>query len=176
LEKVRVSIIAGVAENGVIGAGDRMPWRLSSDLKRFKAITMGKPVIMGRKTFETIGKPLPGRTNIVVSRAGDLAVEGVVVAPNLEAAMARAREEVRASADPEFMVIGGGEIYRAAIDLADRLYITHVDAAPDGDTFFPAIDPAIWQGTEVERTSVGPKDSVATTFVIYDRVAPEAPE
>jgi len=153
-----------------------MPWRLSSDLKRFKAVTMGKPVIMGRKTFETIGKPLPGRTHIGVSRRRALGPEGVVVTPSLDAALARAQEEARTSADPEIMVIGGGEIYRATIDLADRLYITHIDAVPDGDTHFPLIDPAVWRGTEVERTPAGPKDSAATTFVVYDRIRREAPE
>jgi len=174
VRKARLSIIAAVAENGVIGAGDRMPWRLSSDLKRFKDITMGKPIIMGRKTFETIGKALPGRTNIVVSRGCDFSPEGAIVASSLDAAIARAEEGARQAADPEIMVIGGGEIYRAAIDLADRLYVTHVEAAPEGDTLFPPIDPAIWRAAVQDRKPIGPKDSAATTFVIYDRSAPVA--
>lgn len=175
MDKIRLSIIAAVAENGVIGVGDRMPWRLSSDLKRFKRITMGKPVIMGRKTFQTIGRPLPGRTNIVVSRRPDFAPEGVIVTPSFEAALAKAKEGARASADPEIMVVGGGEIYRTAIGLADRLYITHVEAAPDGDTYFPAIDPTIWQATGAERLPEGQKESAATTFVIYEHVGSECP-
>jgi len=171
VNKIRLSLIAAVAENGVIGAGDRMPWRLSSDLKRFKSITTGKPVVMGRRTFETIGKPLAGRLNIVVSRKTDFAPDGVVLAPSLEAALIKAGEKARASADKEIMVIGGGEIYREAIDLADRLYITHVEAAPEGDTQFPPIDPGFWRATVSEHTPAGPKDSAATTFVIYERVA-----
>ena len=171
MNKIRLSLIAAVAENGVIGAGDRMPWRLSSDLKRFKSITTGKPVVMGRRTFETIGKPLAGRLNIVVSRKTDFAPDGVVLAPSLEAALIKAEEKVRTSADKEIMVIGGGEIYREAIDLADRLYITHVEAAPEGDTHFPPIDPGFWRATVSEHTPAGPKDSAATTFVIYERVA-----
>ena len=171
MNKIRLSLIAAVAENGVIGAGDRMPWRLSSDLKRFKSITTGKPVVMGRKTFETIGKPLAGRLNIVVSRKTDFASDGVVLAPSLEAALIKAGEKARVSADREIMVIGGGEIYREAIDLADRLYITHVEAAPEGDTHFPPIDHGLWRATVSEHTPAGPKDSAATTFVIYERIA-----
>ena len=173
MNEIRLSLIAAVAENGVIGAGERMPWRLSSDLKRFKNITMGKPVIMGRKTFETIGKPLVGRLNIVVSRNSDFVRQGVFVAPNFEAALAEAREKAQESARDEVMVIGGGEVYRAAIGLADRLYITHVDAAPDGDTFFQPIDPQCWRATTVEHTPEGPNDSAATTFVIYERIQPK---
>lgn len=172
MSEIRLSLIAAVAENGVIGAGSAMPWRLSSDMKRFKSLTMGKPVIMGRKTFDTIGKPLAGRVNIVVSRRPDFAPEGVLVAPSFDAALVRAEEGARAAADEEIMVIGGGEIYRAAIDLADRLYITHVEASPEGDTRFPAIDPARWQASGAERVPAGPRDSAATTFVIYERTAP----
>jgi dihydrofolate reductase len=170
VNKIRLSLIAAVADNGVIGAGDRMPWRLSSDLKRFKSITMGKPLIMGRKTFDTIGRALAGRPNIVVSRNSGFAHKGVLVAPSLEAALIRAKEKARESAEGEIMVIGGGEIYRAAIDLADRLYITHVKAAPEGDTHFPPIDPGSWRATISEHRPEGPKDSAATTFVIYERV------
>jgi dihydrofolate reductase len=169
---IRLSIIAAVAENGVIGAGNAMPWRLSGDLKRFKALTMGKPVIMGRKTFESIGKPLAGRVNFVVTRQKDFAPEGVTVVPSVDAALVAAEAGARAAADDEIMVIGGGEVYRAAFERADRLYITHVEAAPGGDTHFPAIDPAVWRATTAERLPSGPKDSAATTFVIYERTTP----
>jgi dihydrofolate reductase len=168
---IRLSIIAAVAENGVIGAGNAMPWKLSSDLRRFKTLTMGKPVIMGRKTFSSIGKPLPGRPNIVVTRQADFVPGGVTVAASVDAALAAA--EAAAGGD-EIMVIGGGEVYRAAIDRADRLYITHVEAVPDGDTHFPPIDPAIWRATTAERLPSGPKDSEASTFVIYERIVPIA--
>jgi dihydrofolate reductase len=169
---IRLSIIAAVAENGVIGAGNAMPWKLSSDLKRFKSLTMGKPVIMGRKTFASIGKPLPGRPNIVVTRQADFAPTGVTVVQSVYAALVAAEE--RAAGGDEIMVIGGGEVYRATIDRADRLYITHVEATPAGDTHFPAIDPAIWRATTAERLPSGPKDSEASTFVIYERIVPIA--
>lgn len=176
MNKIRLSLVAAVAQNGVIGTGDRMPWRLSSDLKRFKRITTGKPVVMGRKTFDTIGKPLPDRLNIVVSRNADFAHDGVLLAPTLEAALVKAGEMAQASADKEIMVIGGGEIYREAIDLADRLYITHVDLAPEGDTHFPPIDPGLWRATVPEHTPAGPKDSTGTTFVIYERIGRTRPD
>lgn len=163
-----LSLIAAVAKNSVVGAGGTMPWRLSSDLKRFKSITMGKPVIMGRKTYESIGKPLPGRTNIVVSRRGSFAPDGVTVVSTIDAAIARASKSTP-SDDGEIMVIGGGEIYRAAMEQADRLYITHVEASPEGDVHFPKIDPAIWRATNKTSTPAGPKDSAATTFVVYER-------
>lgn len=160
----RISLIAAVAENGVIGAGQTMPWRLSSDLKRFRQLTMGKPVVMGRKTFETIGKPLAGRTNIVVSRRNDVAGESVVVASSLEEAL---RAGAARGAD-EVMIIGGGQVYADAMPLADRLYITHVAARPDGDIHFPTIDPALWRPVSEERYPAGEKDSAATRFVIYE--------
>jgi dihydrofolate reductase len=167
---IRLSIVAAVAENGVIGSGNALPWKLSSDMKRFKALTMGKPVIMGRKTFEAIGKPLAGRVNIVVSGQRGYAPDGVTVAPSLDAALVKAEEGARATGDEEIVVIGGGEIYQAAIGLADRLYITHVEAAPEGDARFPPIDPAHWRATTAERLPAGPRDSAATTFVVYERI------
>ena len=174
MSAIRLSLIAAVAENGVIGSGNSLPWRLSSDMKRFKALTMGKPVIMGRKTYESIGKPLAGRVNIVVSRQGGFAPEGVIVAPTLDAALVRAEEGARVAADEEIMVIGGGEIYRTAIGVADRLYITHVEASPEGDTHFPPIEPAHWRATTAERLPAGAKDSAATTFVVYERIGAES--
>jgi dihydrofolate reductase len=168
--KITVSLIAAVAENGVIGRAGAMPWRLPSDLRRFKALTVGKPVVMGRKTFESLGKPLAGRPNYVVSRQPGFRPEGVRVAPTLDAALILAAEEARAAGDDEVMVIGGGEIYADAIGLADRLYITHVEVRPEGDARFPKIDPAVWKAMSAERTAKGEKDSAATTFVVYDRL------
>jgi dihydrofolate reductase len=165
---IRLSLIAAVAENGVIGDRQQMPWRLSTDQKRFKRLTMGKPVVMGRKTFESIGKPLSGRVNIVVSRQPGLAPEGALIAPSLDAALALASE--RAGAAGEVMVIGGGEIYGAAIERADRLYITHVAAMPQGEVRFPQIDPAVWRAVSREAVAASDKDSAATTFVVYERV------
>jgi dihydrofolate reductase len=160
---VRLSIIAAVAENGVIGRDGDMPWKLSTDLKRFKALTTGKPVVMGRKTFASIGRPLPNRVNIVVTRDGGFKADGVSAVSDLDAALAAAGD-----AD-EVMVIGGGEIYRAWIAKADRLYITHVAASPEGDTLFPAIDPAQWVELSSEDVPEGPSDSAASRFVVYAR-------
>lgn len=164
---VYLSLVAAVARNGVIGAKQGMPWRLSTDLQRFKRLTMGKPVIMGRKTFDAIGKPLAGRTNIVVSRRGR-DVAGVTFAPSLEAAIGAASSSSEAQ---EIMVIGGGELYAAAVGRADRLYITHVEATPEGDTYFPAIDPALWREVSSEHVTAGEKDSAETRFVVYERRA-----
>ncbi|MEJ0013370.1 MAG: dihydrofolate reductase [Bauldia sp.] len=172
MSRPRIALIAAVARNGVIGAAGKMPWRLSTDAQRFKRLTMGKPIVMGRKTYESIGKPLPGRTNIVVTHRPGAATEGVVFVPDLEAALSVATTRAEVAGVGEIMVIGGGEIYAATLERADRLYITHVEASPDGDARFPPIDPAVWRGASSERIGVGEKDTAPTTFVIYDRVAP----
>jgi dihydrofolate reductase len=174
MASIILSLIAAVAENGVIGAGGALPWRLSTDMKRFKSLTMGKPVVMGRKTFEAIGKPLAGRVNIVVSRQSGFAPKGVTVAASLTAALIVAEEGARAAGDDEIMVIGGSAIYAAALPLADRLYITHVEARPEGDVAFPAIDPGRWRAVSAERLPAGPRDSAATTFVVYERLGARA--
>jgi len=165
-----VVIHAAVAENGVIGADGGLPWRLSSDLKRFKAGTMGRPVIMGRKTFEGIGKPLPGRLNIVVTRDRGWSHEGVETARSLDEAirLATARARCITGVD-EIAVIGGGEIYAQALPLADRLHITHVLAEPAGDTRFPAIDAAVWTAKTCEEVPAGERDSHATRYCVYER-------
>ncbi len=167
---MKIALIAAVAANRVIGDGSGMPWRLSTDMKRFKALTMGKPVVVGRKTFETFGKPLPGRTNIVVTRQGGYQREGVVVASGLDSALACAAEVAAATGADEVMVAGGGEIYAAAIGRADRLYITHVEAEPAGNTHFPVIDPVEWRAVSREAVSAGEKDSAATVFAVYGRI------
>ncbi len=164
-----VSLIAAVATNGVIGRDNDMPWRLTSDLKRFKALTMGKPIVMGRKTFQSIGRALPGRLNIVITRDADFSAEGVTVVSSLEAALRVAGEAAGDAEESEIMVIGGGEIYAQAMAQARTLYVTEVQASPDGDARFPDIDPALWQ--EVSRAPVerDPRDSAATEMVIYRR-------
>ncbi len=167
---MRISLIAAVAANGVIGDGSGMPWRLSTDMKRFRALTMGKPVVVGRKTFETFGKPLAGRTNIVVTRQSGYRRDGVVVVSSLDAALARGREVAEAGGGDEVIVAGGGQIYAAAMGRADRLYITHVDAEPAGVTHFPPIDPAVWRAVSREPVPAGEKDSAATVFTVYERV------
>lgn len=161
---VPVALIAAVGSNNVIGSGDRLPWRLPSDFVHFKRTTMGKPLIMGRRTFESIGKPLPGRTNIVVGTRADFRPEGVIVFDTLERALAHAQAVAVADSATEVMVGGGGEIYRQALPLADRLYITHVDATPDGDVTFPAIEAGEW--TVVAETERVPDDRDTADYVI----------
>ena len=158
-----------VASNGVIGKANAMPWHVSSDLKRFKALTMGKPLIMGRKTFSSIGRPLPGRANIVVTRDKDFQAEGVHVAFDIDTALALANEIAIGNQLNEIAVIGGGTIYNALWDRADRLYVTHIEADPDGDTFLPSIDQAVWQVVERQDMVRGVNDSADMRFVIYER-------
>jgi dihydrofolate reductase len=165
-----VALIAAVARNGVIGVGDALPWRLSSDLKRFKALTMGKPLIMGRKTFQSIGRPLPGRATIVVTRDQRFAPEGVEVARDLETALRLAETKARAAGVDEIIVAGGGEIYAQTIARAARLYITEVALAPKGDAHFPPIDPALWREVNREAGVRGPRDEADFAFVEYRRV------
>ena len=157
-----------VCENGVIGAKGGMPWRLSTDLKRFKRDTMGKPVIMGRKTFESIGKPLPGRHNIVVTRDANWNAEGVSVTHSLEEAL-KVAESNAGDPDTEICIIGGGQLYGEAIGRADRLYVTHVMAEPEGDTYFPEIDQSEWKPVSREAFPAGEKDSADTLYVVYER-------
>lgn len=164
-----IALIAAVAENGVIGSGGEIPWRLPSDFAHFKRTTMGKPVIMGRKTFESIGRPLPGRTNLVVTGQGDFRADGVEILPSLELAFDRARAVAARDGTNEIMVIGGGEVYRAAIGRARRLYITHVAVSPAGDAHFPEIDPAVWQVDRTLDIARTDKDSAAFSVKIYIR-------
>lgn len=176
-----ISVVVAVSTNGVIGRDGDMPWHLSSDLKRFKKLTMGAPVIMGRKTFESIGKPLPGRLNIVITRNFDWSADGAMRVGSLDAAIELAMAHLEsAEPDPdepdapvadEIFVIGGGEIYAQAVTLADMLYVTHVEAEVEGDTHFPEIDPALWEVVEEEDCPAGERDSHAMRFVTYERKA-----
>lgn len=151
-----LALIWAMAENRVIGRGNTLPWRLPGEMQYFRAITLGKPVIMGRKTFESLAKPLPGRTNIVVTRNASFDHPRVKVARDLDAAIEIARGQALIDGVDEIMVIGGAELYAAALPLADRLYMTLVHAEPEGDTFFPDFDEAAWQ--EQRRLRV-PEDS-----------------
>ena len=160
-----LSLIAAVARNGAIGAGNAIPWRLSSDLKRFKTLTIGKPLIMGRKTFQAIGAPLPGRKVIVVTRDRAWSHAGVEVAHDIDAALAAARGA------SEIIVAGGGEIYAQTIGIADRLYITEVDLDPPCDARFPPIDAAQWREVKREKGLRGPRDAADFVFVDYERAA-----
>lgn len=158
-----ISLVVAVAENGIIGTGGKLPWRLSDDLKRFKALTMGKPLIMGRKTFESIGRPLPGRRNVVVTRQPDYAAAGCEVVHSAEQALA-----VAADAD-EIMVIGGAEVYEAFLPLAGRIYRTRVHARVDGDARFPALDERDWNEVSREERSADASNEFDVTFVTLER-------
>jgi dihydrofolate reductase len=166
---MEIVLIAAVAENGVIGANGAMPWRLKSDLARLKALTLDKPVVMGRKTYASIGKALPGRTNIVVTRDPDFRAGGVVVTHSFPDAKAIATGDALRRFATEIAVIGGAEIYAQSMDSADRLEITEVHARPDGDTHFPAIDPVIWQEVARTRNPAGLQDSTDFSYVTYRR-------
>ncbi len=170
IARPQILLIAAVAENGVIGANGAMPWRLKSDLRRLKALTLGKPVVMGRKTFDSIGRPLPGRTNIVVTRDPDFRSPGVVVTGAVADAMAIATGDALRRFATEIAVIGGTEIYAQSIGSADRLEITEVHARPDGDTYFPAIDASDWEEVARQRNSAGPDDSADFSYVTFRRV------
>ena len=167
--QVLVSIIVAVARNGVIGRDGKMPWRLSGDLKRFRALTMGKPVIMGRKTYDSIGKPLDGRGNIVITRNPRFAVTGVRVAHDWPAALAMAGASAKAPGIDEIMVIGGAEIYAQAMARAGRIYLTRVHCRPDGDAVFTDPDPAIWRMVSSQEVPAGDKDDFSSTFMVLEK-------
>ena len=165
-------LVAAVAQNGVIGADNKLLWRLSSDLKRFRARTMGKPLVMGRKTFQSIGRPLPGRETIVATRDPGFSAEGVFVVHGLDAALALAEARAAAMGADAVVVAGGGELYAQTIGRADRLALTEVALAPAGDAVFPRIDPAEWREVRREPGVRGPQDEADFWFVDFERVDP----
>ena len=162
-------LIAAVADNGVIGAHGTIPWRLKSDMQRFKAITTGRPVVMGRKTFISLKRPLPRRTNIVITRDRDFRAGGAVVTTSFEDAYAIARGDALRRSASEIAVIGGAEIYAQWMPRADRLEITEVHLRPEGDTSFPAVDRSLWEEVARERHAAGPDDSAEFSYVTYRR-------
>ena len=166
---MNILLVAAIAQNGVIGRGNALPWRLKSDMQHFRALTMNKPVVMGRKTYLSIGRPLKGRTTIVVSRDRGFTAPGIVVAPSLDAALTAARgDALRRNADT-IVVAGGADIYAQAMPLATQLAITHVHKRIDGDAHFPAIDPNEWcEGARSEHEAVA-EDEAAFAFVAYER-------
>lgn len=161
----RVSLIVAADENDVIGRDNALPWKLSADLKRFRFLTLGKPVIMGRRTWESIGRPLPERHNIVISRQIALAPMGVTVVGDLPAALVAAGDAA------EVMVIGGAEIYALAMPLAERIYLTRVHGAVDGDTRLRGLHPAQWRELGRENVAADERNSHATSFIVLERVA-----
>ena len=160
-----ISLIVAAAQNDVIGKNGQMPWHQANDTQYFKNITWGMPVIMGRKTFQSLGKALPGRKNIVITRQPDWKAEGVVIVKNLEDALFVARE----TDAKEVMVIGGGEIYRLAFEKADRIYLTRIKAEPDGDTFFPHLDTKDWRLISSDDHEVDEKNQYAYSFQVWEK-------
>jgi dihydrofolate reductase len=170
---MEIVLIVAVADNGVIGARNAIPWRLKTDQRRLKAITMGKPIVMGRKTFLSFPRrPLPGRTNIVVTRDAAFRAAGAVVTTSLAEALTLARADALRRSVAEIAVIGGAEIYAQCLDLADRLDVTEVHASPDGETRIPPIDAAQWEEVSRDANPAGPDDSAAFSYVTYRRRKP----
>ena len=167
---MQIVLIAAIAENGVIGRDGGMPWRLRSDMRHFRALTLGTPVVMGRKTYLSLSiKPLPGRTNIVVSRDKDFSLAGAIVAPSLETALEAARGDALRRGVEAIMVIGGADIYAQAMPLAQRLEITRVHLTADGAAAFPPIDPAVWRQSARTEHPAGPDDDARYEVVTYIR-------
>lgn len=166
---MRIALVVAIAEDGVIGRDGGLPWRLSTDMKRFKAITMGHPIVMGRKTWESFPRPgpLPGRTNIIITRDPDYRPEGATVARSVEEALEVAE---KAPGGELICVIGGGQVFAEMLDRADRLDVTHVLANVDGDVRFPPIDPQAWRAVSEETVPAGEKDDYPTRFVVYERI------
>jgi dihydrofolate reductase len=169
--KLNIIIVAAVAKNGVIGRGNALPWRLKSDMAHFRALTVGNPVALGRKTYQSIGKPLAGRTTIVISRDKNFSAPGIVVAPNFNAALESARGDALRRNAGAIIVAGGADIYAQALPLATRLVITQVHKRVDGDARFPAIDPKLWRETARSEQKAGPQDDAAFAFVTYERAS-----
>jgi len=162
-------LVAAIAENGVIGRAGALPWRLKTDMRHFRGLTAGHPVVMGRATYAAIGKPLRDRTSIVVSRNGAFAAPGVAVAPNLAAALDVARGDALRRGVAAIMIAGGADLYAQTIGCAARLEITRVHASPQGDAVFPAIDPAQWRETARREHPAGPDDEAPFTTLTYER-------
>lgn len=166
---IPIILVVAVAENGVIGRDNALPWRIKSDLKFFRSVTIDKPVVMGRKTYRSIGKPLPRRTNIVITRQPDFAESGVLAAPGIAQALSAARGDALRRGADAIAVIGGTEIFAQTLPLAARIILTLVHAKPPGDTYFPPVDPAIWREAERLPQPRGPDDEYGFTIVIYER-------
>ena len=160
----RISLIVAMGKNGVIGANGRIPWHLPNELKLFKSLTMGHHIVMGRKTYDSIARLLPGRTTVIVTRQRDYAVPGAVVANSVSEALDACR------GDDEIFVIGGADLFRETLPIADRLYLTVVDAEPEGDTFMPELDMTQWRETSAEHFPADEKHVHAYRFAVYDRV------
>lgn len=168
-QRPEIILVVAVAGNGVIGQRNGIPWRLRADLQRFKAITIGKPIVMGRKTFDSLRRPLPGRTNIVITRDPDFTAAGALVTRSLADALVIAKGDALRRSVAEIAVIGGAEIYTASMPVADRLEVTEVHATVDGDTIFPPIDPSVWDEIARCRYKAAAGDTADYSYVTYRR-------
>jgi dihydrofolate reductase len=166
---MEIVLVAAIGDNNVIGRGGQLPWHIKSDLQHFKKLTINRPVVMGRHTYESIGKPLPHRTNIVITRDFTLRAPGAVLATSIDAALATARNDARKRNVNEIMVIGGSNIFDVTMQVAARLEITHVHASPEGDRFFPDIDPEIWDQRSLREHPAGPGDDYPFATAVYVR-------
>jgi dihydrofolate reductase len=165
----RLSILVAMAQNRVIGKGNALPWRLPSDLKRFKALTMGHPIVMGRKTYESIGKPLPGRTCIIVTRQSGYEVEGAIVVDSVAEALGACYKKTTSDTEAESFIIGGTEIFRQTLPLCDRLYITEIQRDFDGDVLFPVFNHDEWREISREKYHLGEDNGLEYDFIVLDR-------
>jgi dihydrofolate reductase len=167
-----IALVVAMGENRAIGKGGLLPWRLSTDLKQFRKVTLGKPIVMGRRTFESFGRVLDQRVNIILTSDPDYSVPGAVVAHSLEEALRRAREAAEKAGGDEIMVIGGEDVFREVFPAAGRIYLTEVHASPEADTWFPAFDRRDWREVARERHEAGPKDDHPFSFVLLERAPP----
>jgi dihydrofolate reductase len=163
-----ISLIVAMARNRVIGADNKIPWHLSNELKLFKSLTMGHHIIMGRRTYESIGRLLPGRTTVIVTRRRDYEVPGAIVVHSVDEALEAAK------GDAEIFVIGGAELFRETLPIADRIYLTVVDAEPEGDTFMPAFELGDWRESQVQSYAPDAKHAFGYRFAVLDRAKPPA--
>ena len=166
---MKLALIVAMSENNVIGINNKLPWHLPEDLRYFKHITLGKPIILGRKTYDSIGKPLPGRTNIVVSRRADLEISGCKVVGSLDEAIELAEAQTLVDGAEEALVIGGAEIYRQALPRCERIYLTRVHATIDGDAYFPELDLQAWREIGREDFTAVEPNPFDYSFIVYER-------
>jgi dihydrofolate reductase len=168
---VRIALVVAMGENRGIGRAGNLPWHLSSDMRYFRKVTMGKPIVMGRRTFESLGRVLDGRVNIILTRDRDFAVPGAVVAHSLREGLDTARDAAAKAGVGEIMVIGGEDVFREVLPQASRIHLTEVHAAPEADTWFPEFDASAWREISRETHKAGPRDDHDFSFVVLDRIS-----
>jgi dihydrofolate reductase len=167
-----IALVVAMGENRAIGRGGDLPWHLHSDMRYFRKVTLGKPILMGRRTFESFGRVLDRRVNIILTRDKDYTVPGAVVVHSLHAGLAEARRAAAEAGVEEIMVIGGEELFREVLPQASRIYLTEIHAAPHADTWFPDLDLSEWRETSREAHAAGPRDDHPFSFVVLDRIRP----